>query len=266
MFAGAGELSLTKMELHPREKYIESHPHWPLIRKPAEKPYHCGGCQEYEIDLRECYQCKDQKCDFHLHVECDPSSKSIWLQFINCTFTFQQEAPRGKKMVCDGCGKDVKGWFYQYLSRGNPRYLHPCCAKLPFKRTDKGGMVLDLKEKTSSVCLICGNEGNSKDFRSWVYVSRCGKYCYHVACVKGKVETWNKEEASNQQQSSGAGTSSGALVRRAPNQEIKTRRGEKALEYLEMAVDIFNFVVLLIFGVSIPVPFGLVIKWFKRKQ
>ena len=50
MFAGAGELSLTKMELHPREKYIESHPHWPLIRKPAEKPYHCGGCQEYEID------------------------------------------------------------------------------------------------------------------------------------------------------------------------------------------------------------------------
>ncbi|KAL6311856.1 hypothetical protein AAG906_024452 [Vitis piasezkii] len=243
MFAGAGELSSTEMELYPRQKVINSHPHSPLILKPAQKPYHCGGCKEYEIDLRECYQCKDQKCDFHLHVECDPSSQSIWLQFINCTFTFQQEAPRGKKMVCDGCGKDVKGWFYQYSSRGNPRYLHPCC------------VVLDLKEKTSSVCLICGNEGNSKDFRSWVYVSRCGKYCYHVACVKGKVERWNKEEASNQQQSSGAGTSSGALVRRAPNQEIKQA----------MAFDIFTFVVLLIFGVSVPVPYGLVIKWLKRK-
>ncbi|RVW49227.1 hypothetical protein CK203_073288 [Vitis vinifera] len=199
---------------------------------------------EYEIDLRECYQCEHedvhQKCDFHLHVDCDPYSESIWLQFIDCTFTFQVEAPRGKKMVCDGCGKDVKGWFYQCSSRGNPRYLHPCCAKLPFKKTDKGGMELGLRFPLWQLLLSCGmREGQSGE--------------------------WNKEEGSNQQQSYGAGTSSGALVRRAPNQEIKTGRREKVLDYLEMAFDIFTFVVLLIFGVSVPVPYGLVIKWLKRK-
>ena len=178
-------------------------------------------------------------------------------------------------MACDACGKHVRGSFYQGLSHRKPRYLHPCCAKLPFKRTDNNGVVLDLKEKTSSICLICGNQGHSKDFKSWAYVPRSSgaNYCYHVSCVKGKVETWKAtEENSNRRRSygpgGGAGTSNRAQMMEPAQRQlgiVKSRRGEKVLDFLDMAVEIFNIVVSLLFGLP-PLPFSLVVKWLRKNK
>ncbi|KAJ9684255.1 hypothetical protein PVL29_016642 [Vitis rotundifolia] len=252
------------MKLHEEEIYIDSHPgHGPLKLKTAEKSCYCGGCKEMVFISQECYQCEHedehQKCDFHLHVQCKPVV-SLRLTFISCEFTFEQDS-RGKNMVCDACGRDVKGWFFQSLPPGEPRHLHPCCANLDFKRTVRNGSItLDLKEETSSVCLICRNEGHSKNFRSWVYVSRCGEYCYHVSCMKDNVEKGAKDEASNQQPSYKTGTTSGALESRAQKQDERPRRGETVLDLLEFAVDLVIFVISVIFGIPLP----SVSKWIRK--
>ncbi|KAL6326733.1 hypothetical protein AAG906_010908 [Vitis piasezkii] len=118
----------TSMKLHKEEIDIASHPgHRSLKLKPAEKSCYCGDCEHED---------GPQKCDFHLHD------------------------PRGRHdMVCDACGNDVKGWFFQSSIPGESRYLHPCCAKLDRNRTVRNGSIeLDLKEETSSVCRICRNK------------------------------------------------------------------------------------------------------------
>ncbi|KAL6326801.1 hypothetical protein AAG906_010978 [Vitis piasezkii] len=229
----------TSMNLRKEEIYIDSHPgHGLLELKPAEKSCYCGGCKEMVLISQECYQCEHedghQKCDFHLHVECVPIA-SLWLTFISCDFTFQQD-PRGRHMVCDACGMMES------------RHLHPCCAKLDFKRTVRNGSIeLDLKEETSSVCLICRNEGHSKNFRSWVYVS-------------DNVEKGAKDEASNQQPSYETGTTSGVLVTGAQKQHVRPRRGETGLDLLEFAVDLVIFLISVIFGI----PFPSVSKWIRK--
>lgn len=144
-----------------------------LKLKPAQKPDHCVGCKELEFDLKPCYQCEHEN-------ELAPEMRlpSTWgmrpfllplLVRINQLRPYLSAGPKRKEygLVCDVCGKDVKGWFYYGLSRGEPLHLHPCCAKLPFKRTDNGSLVLDLKENITSVCLACGNEGFSNEIRSW---------------------------------------------------------------------------------------------------
>ncbi|KAL6311847.1 hypothetical protein AAG906_024440 [Vitis piasezkii] len=183
---------------------------------------------------QKCYQCEHedghQKCDFHLHVECVPIA-SFWLTFISCDFTFQQD-PRGRHdMVCDACGNDVKGWFFQSSIPGESRYLHPCCAKLDRNRTVRNGSIeLDLKEETSSELGLC---------------FRCRKYCYHVSCMKDNVEKGEKDEASNQQPSYETGTTSGVLT---------------SLDLLEFAVDLVIFLISVIFGI----PFPSVSKWIRK--
>ncbi|KAL6311845.1 hypothetical protein AAG906_024436 [Vitis piasezkii] len=110
------------------------------------------------------------------------------------------------------------------------RYLHPCCAKLDFKRTVRHGSIeLDLKEETSSVCRICRNEGA-------------------------------KDEASNQQPSYETGTTSGVLVTGAQKQHVRPRRGETGLDLLEFAVDLVIFLISVIFGI----PFPSVSKWIRK--
>ncbi|RVW49532.1 hypothetical protein CK203_092759 [Vitis vinifera] len=206
----------TSMKLHKEEIDIASHPrHRSLKLKPAEKSCYCGGCKEMVFFSQECYQCEHedghQKCDFHLHD------------------------PRGRHMVCDACGNDVKGWFFQSSTPGESRYLHPCCAKLDFKRTIRNGSIeLDLKEETSSVCLICRNEGQRRERA--------------------------KDEASNQQPSYETGTTSGVLVTGAQKQDVRQRRGETGLDLLEFAVDLVIFVISVIFGI----PFPSVSKWIRK--
>ncbi|RVX13832.1 hypothetical protein CK203_010221 [Vitis vinifera] len=243
----------TSMNLHEKEINIDSHPGHGLLKlKPAEKSCYCGGCKEMVFISQECYQCEHedghQKCDFHLHEQCKPV-ESLTLTFISCKFTFAQDSG-GRNIVCDACGRDVKGRFFQSSTPGEPRHLHPCCAKLEFNdKVDHRDIVLYLEEKTTSVCLICRNEGHSLNFRSWVYVSRCRKYCYHVSCMKDNVEKGAKDEASNQQPSYETGTTSGALVTRAQNQDVRPRRGEMGLDLLEFAVDLVIFLISVIFGI-----------------
>ena len=268
MCAGAGEPSSTEMatsmNLHEKEINIDSHPGHGLLKlKPAEKSCYCGGCKEMVFISQECYQCEHedghQKCDFHLHEQCKPV-ESLTLTFISCKFTFAQDSG-GRNIVCDACGRDVKGRFFQSSTPGEPRHLHPCCAKLEFNdKVDHRDIVLYLEEKTTSVCLICRNEGHSLNFRSWVYVSRCRKYCYHVSCMKDNVEKGAKDEASNQQPSYETGTTSGALVTRAQNQDVRPRRGEMGLDLLEFAVDLVIFLISVIFGI----PFPSVSKWIRK--
>ena len=196
------------MELHLQEIDVLGHPHRPLRLRAAEKPYNCGGCKEIIIVSKSCYHCdhkdrKGQKCEFYLHEECvpPPTDTPFYLGLIKCDLTFHREDPPiGKTMVCDACGKDVKVWFYKGGSKGKSYYLHPCCAKLDFNLSNVNleNIVFDLKERTELVCLKCKNKDcHSKDFRSWVYVSRCGKYCFHVSCMKETADKWTEEEGNN---------------------------------------------------------------------
>ena len=48
------------------------------------------------------------------------------------------------------------------------------------------------------MCPKCKTKGcHSKDFRSWVYVSRCGNYCFHVSCMKETADKLTEEEGNN---------------------------------------------------------------------
>ncbi|KAJ6717888.1 CYSTEINE/HISTIDINE-RICH C1 DOMAIN FAMILY PROTEIN [Salix purpurea] len=61
------------------------------------------------------------------------------------------------------------------------------------KRTliTEDGKRLHLKEKPPSKCLNCRSSITSNGIKGWSYVSSCGQYCYHVACVKDMVlENW----------------------------------------------------------------------------
>ncbi|RVX13762.1 hypothetical protein CK203_010215 [Vitis vinifera] len=73
---------------------------------------------------------------------------------------------------------------YYGLSRGEPLHLHPCCAKLPFKRTDNGSIAPDLKENITS----------------------------------GEVEEGKEEECGDQKQSVGTEASRGALTKELTTQ------------------------------------------------
>ncbi|KAL6326796.1 hypothetical protein AAG906_010973 [Vitis piasezkii] len=71
-----------------------------------------------------------------------------------------------------------------WLITREPLHLHPCCAKLPFKRADNGSLVLDLKENITS----------------------------------GEVEEGKEEECGDQKQSVGTEASRGALTRELTTQ------------------------------------------------
>ncbi|KAL6311850.1 hypothetical protein AAG906_024444 [Vitis piasezkii] len=114
-----------------------------LKLKPAQKPDHCVGCKELEFDLKPCYQSGPKRKEYGL--------------------------------VCDVCGKDVKGWFTMAYHEGNHFiYTHV----VPSFHLRERKMELGLSN------------------------SRCGKYCYQVSCVKGKVEEGRKR-CGDQKQSVG---------------------------------------------------------------
>ncbi|XP_011027188.1 PREDICTED: uncharacterized protein LOC105127542 [Populus euphratica] len=172
-------------------KHASHSKHLLLLKYPRE-PYECNGCKV--LGLGPCYECEHEDCSFHLHEECAIATKSASHPFSNCSLTFHSRAPQGDERLCDACGQDVLGFVYQCNHNKNPHDYHPSCLKLQRTLTAEDGTRLHLRKKLPSKCLNCGSRKtlNSK-IKGWSYVSSCGKYCYHVACVKDMIlKKWKK--------------------------------------------------------------------------
>jgi hypothetical protein len=93
--------------------------------------------------------------------------------------------------------------------------------------SNEGVVNLELKEKAASKCLICQRKKISKKIEGWAYVSTCGKYCYHVRCVKDLVDK------KLEQQSDGTNT-------------INTLRLEVRQKTLQVGTEVIEVVLKLI--------------------
>ncbi|XVF83651.1 hypothetical protein PTKIN_Ptkin16aG0507100 [Pterospermum kingtungense] len=166
-----------------------SHPHR-LHLESTEAPYRCDGCKEEGFG--RCYQCPYEDCNFHLHEECGNASLSISHPYLKtCNLKFHQKNPTSKDRYCDACGMDINGFVYQ-CSHKDAHDLHPCCAKLP-KALSNNGVEIYLSKEVRSKCLRCERKVIANGVKGWSYVSSCGKYCYHVACVREAIlEDWRR--------------------------------------------------------------------------
>lgn len=201
-----------------------SHPHTLHLRSEAT-PYACDGCQELGLHAR--YTC-DEHCDFHLHKECvraanDPQITHAF--FPECVFSFL-ENPQRPELICDACGRDIKGYNYHCSDKGLD--LHPCCAKLPFEMV-QGEVKLKLHQQVSSRCYKCcrkkyRNEKNG----SWSYVSAGGEIHLHVACVTDMlIENWERECLGREIRGKGKGKASDGTE--MPKLHIVLDKGNKKL-------------------------------------
>ncbi|KAJ9160114.1 hypothetical protein P3X46_025545 [Hevea brasiliensis] len=178
------------------ERHHHSHPHQLKLKRPSA-PYFCSGCEQIGFDI--CYQC--ETCNnFSIHDECAfPTAPTYHHFFKDCRFEFHEESPitPNKGRDCDVCGMDIKGYVYQCSC--NKYDMHPHCTKLPETLTGEG-VKLQLKKNASLNCQKCKFKvSSSKGPKGWCYVSTCGNYCLHVACVKQMVyEAW-KNSYFNQQ-------------------------------------------------------------------
>ncbi|KAB5538823.1 hypothetical protein DKX38_016356 [Salix brachista] len=165
-----------------------SHSGHSLLLKYPQAPYKCEGCKE--LGFGPCYECEHEDCSFYLHDECATPSPSH--SFSDCSLKFHSRAPQGGERVCDACGQGVLGFRYQCTHK-KPHDYHPSCLKLKRTLTAEDGTTLHLKEKPPSKCLYCGSRKTSNGIKGWSYVSSCGQYRYHVACVKDMIlENWKK--------------------------------------------------------------------------
>lgn len=156
-----------------------------LLLKHPRKPYECDGCKG--LGLGPCYKCEHEDCNFYLHEECAKATPSASHPFSKCTLRFHSRAPQKGERYCDACGQDVLGFVYQCKHNKNPHDYHPSCLKLQRTLTADDGTRLHLREKLPSKCLNCGSRKTSNGIKGWSYVSSCGQYRYHVACVKDMI-------------------------------------------------------------------------------
>ncbi|KAL5538737.1 hypothetical protein UlMin_045612 [Ulmus minor] len=211
-----------------------SHSHTLKLKPPGE-PYKCDGCKE--LGFGSYFGCKYKDCNFHLHEECatiDSSHSAFHPFFKNSTFHPQQEA---FNRHCDACGKDILGYVYQCSEKLYD--LHPCCLKLS-PTLNLSGVDLQLVNKASKRCL-----------KGWSYVSSCGDFCFHVACVKEMiVENYKRGYFDHSNGVTGAPSNSSALQIYSPGTEI-SRQGKsrkKAEKIWKITKMVFKLIVSAIFG------------------
>ncbi|XP_050210979.1 uncharacterized protein LOC126661207 [Mercurialis annua] len=219
-----------------------SHPH-PLILKDPQAPYQCDGCKERGFGL--CYECEYEGCNFSLHDECANAPQSAYHPFLkDCNLSFHSKAPQHGERYCDACGKDILGFVYQ-CNHKRPHDLHPCCIKLQRALT-ADGVTICLSDKLPSKCLKCGCKDIAKRVQGWCYVSSCGKYCYHVACIKELiVESWrNRQETVTHE------SSSRDLQSMNTSQEIVRQSGSssRVKKLLKLARTVVMLIISAIFG------------------
>ncbi|XWS07768.1 hypothetical protein CRYUN_Cryun41cG0019100 [Craigia yunnanensis] len=200
-----------------------SHPHR-LLLVSTQIPYRCDGCKELGFGL--CYQCPYEECNFHLHEECGNAPSSISHPFFKTCkyFKFYKETPGCRARFCDACGMDINGFLYQ-CSNEHAHDLHPCCAKLP-KSLSNNGVKINLSNEVGSKCMKCKRKEIANGVKGWSYVSSCGNYCYHVACVKETIiENWKmgyfQTDVTN-------GENGLELQNIAPSQEVVVSSGESS--------------------------------------
>jgi len=174
----------TDMGLITKIKHSSHSEHFLLLKYPRE-PYECNGCRV--LGLGPCYECEHEDCSFYLHEECANATPSALHSFNSkCSLRFHSRAPQRGRRFCDACGQDVLGFVYQCKYK-KPHDYHPSCLKLQHTLTAGDGTRLHLRKKLPSKCLNCGSRKTSNKIEGWSYVSSCGHYCYHVACVKDMI-------------------------------------------------------------------------------
>ena len=217
-----------------------------------ETCYQCDGCKEQ--GLGSFYQCNKRRCGFHLHEECALASGSGSVThpfFKNCHFIFHDEESQSDTiLVCVACGKNVQGFMYK--SSGNKAHvLHPCCLKLPHNRANDQGVNVNLRKKLPwmSKCLICQSRKISNEIKGWAYVSSCGKFRYHVACLKDMIfENWNNN-VRLLQPTDGRNTSTFSLLLKRSG-----LTGKNAHKYtLEIMKVIVEVILAALFGDATPI-------------
>ncbi|KAA8534220.1 hypothetical protein F0562_031587 [Nyssa sinensis] len=170
-----------------------------------KKRFPCDGCKEDGFGSR--HRCK--YCDYELHNECKNPKPTISHDFFKgYTFTFFEKLPKEcgdnycKKQAsyCSACGKEICGFVYHCEEKG--WNLHPCCSRLPTKRS-MDGVSFELRNKASSNCMRCNQKVvrcSSKSVPGWSYVctSEPEGYQFHVYCVTEMVhEAWKKGAVGN---------------------------------------------------------------------
>ncbi|KAJ6325255.1 hypothetical protein OIU76_012354 [Salix suchowensis] len=221
--------------------------HFLLLKYPQE-PYKCEGCKE--LGFGRCYECEHEDCSFYLHEECAHATPSAFHSFLKCSLKFHPRAPQGGERFCDACGQDVLGFVYQCKHK-RPHDYHPSCLKLKRTLITEDGTRLHLKEKPPSKCLNCRSSRTSNGIKGWSYVSSCGQYCYHVACVKDMIlENWrngyflqdgNVNEVNNYR----------ALQSSIPNREVALpggRSSSKTTQILRKAKTAVMLIISALFG------------------
>ncbi|CAL9077003.1 unnamed protein product [Musa acuminata var. zebrina] len=146
------------------------------------RPYRCDGCEEMGFGPR--YACAEH-CGYLLHEHCANTRDTLAHPFFpGCVFHFLRSGDPNRR--CDACGGDINGFVYHCFDRGWD--LHPCCANLEtmihVQAEEENNMTLFLHEKETSKCCRCGKKKLNKRARSWMYVSGCKEYHFHVSCVK----------------------------------------------------------------------------------
>lgn len=217
-----------------------------------ETCYQCDGCKEQ--GLGSFYQCNKRRCGFHLHEECALASGSGSIThpfFKNCHFIFHDEESQSDTiLVCVACGKNVQGFMYK-SSGIKAHVLHPCCLKLPHNRANDQGVNVNLRKKLPwmSKCLICQSRKISNEIKGWAYVSSCGKFRYHVACLKDMIfENWNNNVLLLQP-TDGRNTSTFSLLLQRSG-----LTGKNAHKYsLEIMKVIVEVIIAALFGDATPI-------------
>ncbi|XP_023551521.1 uncharacterized protein LOC111809312 [Cucurbita pepo subsp. pepo] len=211
------------------EEVLRNHPshrRHVLELKNYMEPYTCNGCKEKGFGPR--YRC--EKCDFDLHKPCTydwiaPVSHEF---FPNSRFRFMRIPPkpchRKCKIRCNACRKTIKGFVFH--CEENNSDIHPCCREL--KRSYQiEDVKFNLQWKMEGECMWCKSERleDGGEDNGWSYVSECGEYHVHVACVtKMALDEWYKNQSGGggSTRSTTSGTQSVAV--RLNPREIQARR------------------------------------------
>lgn len=219
-----------------------SHPMHELELEEYQKPYTCDGCKETGFGPR--YRCK--KCNFDLHKACmfaqnAPDSHEF---FPGSTFEFLTDPSACHeecKIRCDACRKTINGFVFH--CEKDDLDLHPCCRNLK-KSYRIEDVEFNLHEKVKGRCMWCKkkNINDSGQDNGWSYISECGEYHVHVACVTEiALESWYR---------SGGNTSEQSLALKMNLKEIQARgrgnggRGNKFWRILKILIQTIVSIVI----------------------
>lgn len=181
------------------------HPKHELEPENYEQPYTCHGCKQKGFGPR--YQCKE--CDIGFHQACTyTGTKFVYHDFFpGSEFMFLRKPPKPCHpeciIRCDACRNTIKGFVFH--CEDDDLDLHPCCWNL--KRSyEIEDVKFKLNKKVKGKCMWCNRKSLKDGGRDngWSYMSKCGKYHVHVACVtEMALEAWYNNNSSG-----GGGSSS----------------------------------------------------------